>query len=130
MAVTLPSGQSMAQPVNYKNFMAYQSAKLSVENSSDSVTFTVPATAQNVTAKISNTGTVGCYLASSTTSSATAILSVDETANPTTGEAVSNCDYIAPGTIQVLDFPPGTTTFAAITASSTTTLEISVGFGG
>lgn len=129
MAITPPIMQSkLSQPFQANNFIAVQSAQLAVTNSSGSITFTdLPGTIR-VTAKITNTGTVGCYLASGA-GSATAVVS-SSTPQPANGTgAVANCDCIAAGAILTQDFVQGTNTFAAITASGSTTLEISVGYG-
>lgn len=130
MAINPPYNRSLlAQQVVANSFLAAQSAQLPVSSTTGSVTFTnVPGTIR-VTAKITNTGTKGCYIASGK-NSATAVVSTT-TPQPTAGdEAVSNCDYIAAGAIYTQDYPMGTNTFAAICAGSdTTTLEISVGSG-
>lgn len=134
MTITPPQFQSMLTlPVQSNNFIALQSAQLTVSNSggmgSQSIVFTDLAGTQRVTAKITNSGAKGCYLASGT-GSATAVVSTS-TPTPISGTGVvATCDYIAAGAILQQDFIQGTTTFAAICAGSdTTTLEISVGFG-
>ena len=134
MTITPPNFQSLlTQPVQSNNFIALQSAQLSVSNSggsgSQSVTFTDLAGTQRITAKITNSGAKGCYLASGATT-ATAVVSTS-TPTPTSGTGVvATCDYIAAGAILQQDFIQGTNTFAAICAGSdTTTLEISVGYG-
>lgn len=129
MVLTLPTfGSQFSQPVTANNFTPSQSAKLAVTTSSASVTFTiVPGGANRSTFKITNSGSNGCYL-STGVASATAVAS-SSTPTPTSGTATSTCDYIAAGAILTQDYPPGTDTIAAITASSTTTLEISIGYG-
>lgn len=134
MTITLPNFKSLlSQPLTANNFIAYQSASLSVSNSgasgSQSVTFTaVPTGGQRVTFKITNSGTKGCYIASGA-GAATAVAS-SSTPTPTSGTAVSTCDFIAAGAILTQDFVPGTDTIAAICAGTdTTTLEISSGSG-
>lgn len=119
----------LAIPVISKSFLATQSALLPVSAVSASVTFTnVPGTIR-VTAKITNSGTKGCYLASGK-ATATAVVST-ATPQPAAGDLlISNCDYIAAGAIYTQDYPAGTNTFASICAGSdSTTLEISVGWG-
>jgi len=120
-------------PVDHNPFIAVQSAQLTVSNAgasgSQSITFTdLPGTGI-VTARITNSGSKGVYLASGV-GSATAVVS-SGTPTPTTGaNAVATCDYIGAGTVQTLAFVQGTNTFAAICASSdTSTLEISTGYG-
>lgn len=130
MTITPPSFVSLlTTPVSVNNFLAVQSAKLSVTSSSSSITFTdIPGTLR-VSIKVTNSGENGCYLASGV-GSATAVVS-SSTPTPTSGSGVvSTCDYIAPGSIQTLDFVAGTNTWAAIcSGSDTTTLEISMGYG-
>ncbi|MDE2233678.1 MAG: hypothetical protein KGJ90_06275 [Patescibacteria group bacterium] len=132
MAFTPPSFKSMLSlPTSANNFMALQSAQLAVSNAgvsgSQSITFANFAAGGRITAKISNSGSKGCYLASGA-GSATAVVSTG-TPQPASG-SVSNCDYISAGSIHSLDYPQGTDTFAAICAGAdTTTLEISIGYG-
>ena len=130
MAITPPIYQSkLSQPFQANNFLAVQSAQLSVTATTGSITFTdLPGTVR-VTAKITNTGTKGCYLASGA-GSATAVVS-SGTPTPANGTgAVATCDYIAAGAILTQDYVAGTNTFAAICGGSdSTTLEISTGFG-
>lgn len=134
MAISPPSMQSLlSQPMTANNFIAVQSAQLSVSNAggsgSQAVTFTdLPGTVR-VTVKITNSGTKGCYLASGA-GSATAVVST-ATPTPAAGSGVvATCDYIAAGAIMTQDFVAGTNTFAAICAGSdTTTLELSTGYG-
>lgn len=130
MTITAPTFQSqLSQPFQANNFIALQSAQLAVTATTGNVIFTDLAGTQRVTAKITNSGTKGCYLASGA-GSATAVVS-SSTPTPTAGAGVvATCDYIAAGAILTQDFIQGTTTFAAICAGSdSTTLEISVGFG-
>lgn len=128
MAITLPAFQSpLSVPSAQNNFIAYQSANLPVTGSSSSVTFTAVQQSGRVTIIVANTGTVGAYLASGV-GSATAVASTTSPL-PSTGTAISPCFYVAAGAIYTLDFVEHTDTFAAITATGTTTLEISVGSG-
>lgn len=123
----------LSQQMQANNFVAIQSAQLSVSNSgasgSQSITFTdVPGTIR-VTAKITNSGSNGCYLASGNTA-ATAVVSSGTPTPAASVGAVATCDYIAAGAILTQDFVQGTNTFAAICGSTnTTTLEISIGYG-
>lgn len=130
MAITPPSMRSLLSvPMTANNFIAVQSGKLAVTASTSSITFTdLPGTLR-VTAKITNSGTKGCYLASGA-GAATAVVS-SGTPSPSAGtEVVSNCDYVAPGSILTQDYVMGTNTFAAICGGTdSTTLEISVGYG-
>jgi hypothetical protein len=133
--MSFPNYQSLlSAPIQTNNFIAIQSAQLSVSNAgvsgSQSVTFTAVPGMQRITAKITNSGSKGCYVASGP-GAATAVTS---SSTPTPASSVTNivatCDFIAPGSILTQDYVQGTTTFAAICAGSdTTTLEISVGFG-
>ncbi len=130
MTITLPGFVSrLSLPTQANNFIAIQSAQLAVTNTSSPITFTdVPGTLR-ITAKITNSGSTGCYLASGN-GSATAVVS-SSTPTPASGVGVvATCDYIAAGSILQQDFVAGTNTFAAICAGSgTTTLEISLGTG-
>ena len=130
VTIAPPTGQSfLSQPMRINNFLAVQSAKLSVSNSSNSIRFTnVPGTIR-ITAEIANTGTKGCYLASGQDAAVAVVSTI--TPQPVSGNpSVSNCNYIAPGGTFTKDFVQGTNTFAAICAGTdTTTLEISVGEG-
>lgn len=132
MTITAPNFQSLlSAPVQANNFIAIQSAQLAVTyTASTPITFTDLAGTQRITAKITNSGAKGCYLASGVSGSTTAVVS-SSTPTPTAGTGVvSTCDYIAPGSILTQDYIQGTTTFAAITAGTdTTTLEISIGYG-
>ena len=132
MTISNPKAQSLlSQPVQANNFIALQSAQLAVTyTSSTPITFTDLAGTQRVTAKITNSGTKGCYLASGVAGSTVAVVSTS-TPTPTSGVGVvSTCDFIAAGSILTQDYIQGTTTFAAICAGSdTTTLEISIGYG-
>lgn len=130
MTITPPRLQSqLSQPFSANNFIAVQSAQLAVTASSSSITFTDVPGSIRITAKITNSGTKGCYLASGHTT-ATAVVS-SSTPTPTAGTgAVATCDYIAAGSILTQDFVAGTNTFAAICGGSdSTTLEISIGYG-
>lgn len=123
----------LSMPVDQNSFIGAQSAQLTVSNAgasgSQSITFTnVPGTGRTV-AKITNSGTKGCYLASGITT-ATAVVSSGTPTPITSATAVATCEYIGAGTVQTLAFVQGTNTFAAICAGSdTTTLEITTGYG-
>lgn len=130
MTITLPTFvSSLAQPVTANNFIAVQSVQLPVTNASSSKTFTAIPGTLRVTMKITNSGTKGCYIASGTTT-ATAVVS-SGTPTPAAGTPiVSNCDYVAAGSILTQDYIQGTDTIAAICGGAdTTTLEISIGYG-
>lgn len=119
----------LTQPVQQDNFVAIQSGQIDATTSSSSITFT----ALNIgtirtSAIIANTGTVAAYLASGS-GSATAVASSTTPQPAASSTAVANCFCIPPGAIYTLGFEQGTNTFAAITASGSTTLEISVGYG-
>lgn len=128
----------LSVPQQANNFIALQSAKLTVGTASTSVVFTNIPSANRITFKITNTnvnagGTVnsspvGVYLASGS-GSATAVAS-STTPTPTTGtNAVSTCDFIGGGAIITQDYIAGTTTLAGITAAGSAVLEISIGTG-
>jgi hypothetical protein len=128
MTITFPVYQQTL-PQQISNFIALQSAKLSVTNSSASITFTAIQPGIKLQAKITNSGTKGAYLASGA-GSATAVASSGTPAPASGTPIVANCDYIAAGSILTQDFIPGTDTLAAICAGSdSTTLEISIGLG-
>ncbi len=131
MTITLPQFvSSLTQAVTANNFVAIQSSRLDVTATTGSVTFTAVPGTLRVTMKITNTGTKGCYIASGNTS-ATAVVSVNKTPLPASGTPiVSNCDYVAAGSILTQDYIQGTDTIAAICGGSdSTTLEISIGYG-
>lgn len=136
MTITPPLFQSqLSQPVTSNNFLAVQSAQLSVSNvgasGSQHVTFTnIPGTLR-VTYKICNTGTKTAYLAGSNSASIAVAVASSSTPTPTSGTgAVATCDCIPAGAILTQDFVAGTNTISAICANTdTTTLEISVGLG-
>ncbi len=120
----------LTQPTQANNFIALQSVQLPVTNASGKTTFTDLPGTQRLTAKITNSGTTGCYLASGTGGNATAVTSSTTVLPAYSVGVVANCDYIAAGSIITQDYQQGTDTFAAICAGSgTTTLEISVGYG-
>lgn len=129
--MTAPSNffSKLSQVITANNFIAVQSAQLAVTATSNSITFTQFLGTKRITAKITNTGTKGCYLASGA-GSATAVVSTSTPTPAINTGAVATCDYIAAGAILQQDFFEGTTTFAAICAGSdSTTLEISIGVG-
>ncbi len=121
MAITPPASESLLSvPIQSNNFIAVQSAKIIVSNSgstgSQSLTFTdIPGTIR-ITAKITNSGTKGVYLASGSSSGLPVIAVASTTIpQPSSGTAaVATCDYIAAGAILTQDFVRGTNTFAAI----------------
>lgn len=129
MAFTFPKFVSkLSQSFTANNFTPCQSALLAVTSTSSSVTMTaVQGNGNRLTYKITNSGNTGCYVAVGQ-GSATAVNSTS-TPTPTSGTAMSTCDYIASGAIITQDYPPGYDTIAAKTASSTTTLEITIGYG-
>lgn len=119
----------LSQPFQANNFIAVQSVQLAVTGTTASKTFTdIPGTLR-ITAKITNAGTKGCYLASGRTT-ATAVVSSGTPTPTNSANAVATCDFIAAGAILTQDYVPGTDTFAAICGGAdTTTLEISIGYG-
>ncbi len=130
MPITPPLFKSqLSQSVTTNNFIAVQSAKLAVTAATGSVTFTdLPGTLR-ITAKITNSGTKGCYLASGHTTAVAVTSSATPTPTSGTG-AVATCDYIGAGVILTQDYVAGTDTFAAIcSGADSTTLEISIGYG-
>lgn len=133
--MTLPKNffSRLSQAFTANNFIAVQSAQLTVSNSgasgSQQITFTQFLGTKRITAKITNSGTKGCYLASGV-GSATAVVSAGTPTPAVNTGAVATCDYIAAGSILTQDYFEGTDTFAAIcNGSDTTTLEISIGVG-
>ncbi len=131
VAPTPPQFQSLLSvPIQANNFVAIQSVKLAVTQTSSYVTFTDWPGTLRVTAKITNSGSNGCYLASGVNSTTLAVVSSSVPLPLSGAGAVSNCDYIAAGSILTQDYIQGTLTFAAIcSGSNTTTLEISAGYG-
>lgn len=130
MTNVTPKFQSqLSIPVQTNNFVPVQSAHLAVTASSASIIFTIVPGTLRVTAKITNRGSKGAFVAAGI-GAATAVVSTS-TPTPTSGtEVVSTCDYVAPGAIITQDYPQGYNTFAAICAGSDSTdLEISVGYG-
>jgi len=130
MAISPPQLISgLSAPITINNFVALQSAKLAVTASSSSITFTNIPSSGRVTFKITNTGTKGAYITGAKTT-ATAVASTGSVQPSSGTNAVSNCDYVAAGTIQCLDFLLATDTIAAICGGAdSTTLEISIGYG-
>lgn len=128
MTITPPPLRSMlSMPIMSDNFIAMQSAKLSVGTGNQSVTFTNIPSSQRVTFKLSNTGGSDAYV-SGGRSTAIAVLS-SSTPQPTSGpNSVSNCDCIPHGAILTQDYIGGTDTLAFISVG-TTTIEISIGGG-
>lgn len=119
--MAIPNFQSfVATPMIAQNFQTISSAKLVTGASSASVTFSTVNGTIYTTFKITNKGTTGAYIGWGT-GSATAVAS--------SGTPTASCDYIPAGAVEILNFPPGTNTIAAIEDTATTTLEISIGFG-
>lgn len=134
MALSLPQGQGIAQPVGIKNFMAFQSCSYDVTTTSSNArkTFTIPVQAQNVQYHITNTGSAGAFIAAGLTGSTPTAAATTGTPAPAAsgnGTFISAGLYIAPGTVQVVEFPAGYYVIAAVTGASTTTLQISIGYG-
>lgn len=120
----------LSQPFTTNNFIAMQSASLTVGTAnSSSVTFNLVPSTNRVTFKLYNSGTKDCYVAGGAASVAAVV--AGSTPSPTSGSAsVSNCDCIPHGAILTQDYPGGTNTIAAICAGTdTTTLQISIGGG-
>lgn len=107
-----------------RNFHPIQSGLLAVGATSASVTFSaVVSSIENsdcVTAKITNKGSSGAYVAAGIGATV---------AVPSSSTPGGNCDYFAAGSIQLQDYPAGTNVFAAIQDTGATNLEISVGYG-
>jgi len=118
-------GQSfLALPIVSSNFLPTQSAQLAVGTTSAAITFsTMPPGTIHITAKITNKGTHGAYIAYSNSATGT-VAAVTSSSTP-----AANCDYAGAGAILQQDYPPGTNTFSAIQDGGSTTLEISVGYG-
>lgn len=132
MTITLPQFVSaLTQPVSANNFVAVQSVKLPVTTTSTPVTFTAIPGTLRVTMKITNSGATGCYISSGASSVATPVAVASTTSpQPAAGTPiVSNCDYVAAGSILTQDYIQGTDTIAAICGTGSTTLEISIGYG-
>lgn len=131
MAFTFPTYVSkLSQPVITNNFTPCQSAQRTVSTSSSSVTFTAVQGAQTrMTYKITNTGTVGCYVSVSNSAAIVPAVLISSTPTPASGTAISTCDYVAAGAIITQDYPPLYDTVSAIVATGSTTLEISIGYG-
>lgn len=122
------SYHNMTEQVRIKNSLALQSVQLPVTSTSASETFTVPLTDTNPSFEITNTSTTtGVYVAFGLTT-ATALASTT-TPSPSSGDAVSASRYLGPGMMVTWGAPVGSDTIAAITASGTATLEISLVLG-
>jgi hypothetical protein len=131
MSISPPPFQSaLSQQTNQNNFIALQSALLAVSGTSAHITFTnIPGTLR-VTYTLANTGSNTAYVCGSNSSSIKAAVASSATPSPSTGtNAVSNCHAVPAGSILTLDFIQGTDTISAITSTSTTNLEISIGQG-
>jgi hypothetical protein len=121
----------LSQPIITDNFMAMQSALLTVGSGaiSTSVTFTLIPSTQRITYKLANTGTKTAYIAGSNSSNIIAAIASSSTPMPTS-LSISNCNAIPGGAILTEDFPGNIDTISAICASgNNTTLEISIGGG-
>lgn len=113
----------LSQQVRDDNFTPQYSAKLSVSGTSSSVTFPTTTGTLSNTFKITNKGSTGAYIGWGS-GTATAVAS--------SGTPAAHCDYIAPGAIITQNFQISTgicDTIAAIQETTSTTLEISIGFG-
>ena len=130
-APVLPQFQSMLSiPTQSNNFIALQSAKITAGVAAGSVTFTALPGTNRVTYKITNTSsTIGAYICGSNSGAIVSAVASTTTPQPTSGTAISTCDYIGPGAILQQDFLPLTDTISCITGSSTAVLEISIGVG-
>lgn len=128
-----PRLQSMlSQPVIQNNFIAMQSANISIATASVSVTFTNIPSTQRVTYKIYNSGSKDVYVCGSNSNNLIiAAVASTSTPQPTSNLiSVSTCDCVAKGSIQVLDYVGGTNTLSFICGSgNSTTAEISIGGG-
>lgn len=105
------------------NFCPQFSAKLATGGTSSSITFPVVTGAIRTTFKITNKGIEGAYIGWGS-GAATAVAS--------SGTPTAMCDYVAAGTILTQDFQiigGVVDTIAALQDTSTTTLEITIGFG-
>lgn len=130
MTLTPPPFQSqLSIPIQANNFVPVQSAHLAVTATSGSIVFTLVPGTLRITAKITNRGSKGAYVAAGIGAATAAVSSATPT--PTSGSSVvSTCDYVAAGAIITQDYPQGYNTFAAICAGSDSTdLEITVGYG-
>ncbi len=116
-------GSRVAPPTAPQNFSPTSFASLTTSGTSADVTFTTITNTQRPTFKITNKGSYGAYIAWGV-GAATAVAS---SSTPADGG-----DYIAAGTIQVLDLQSEdgpTDTIAAIQDGNSTILEISYGSG-
>lgn len=120
---TSPNQSFLAQQVLDQNFTPQLSATITATTVTGSITFTPITGSVRQTFKITNTGSVGAYIGWGMTT-ATAVVA--------TGTPAQFCDYIAAGAILTQDFTiinGVVDTLAFITASSTTVLQITCGFG-
>ncbi len=129
-----PRLQSMlSQPVMSNNFVAMQSALLTIGTGavSTSITFTTIPSTQRISYKFSNTGSNTTYICGSNSANIIAAVASSSTPKPTsTLLSTSVCDAIPSGAIMVLDFVGGVNTISAICASGqSASLEISIGAG-
>lgn len=121
----------LSQPVVVNNFLAVQSCLLSPGTTSISVTFTNIPSTQRVTYKLTNTGNNNAWICGSrSTATVAAVVSTSLPQPTSTLLSTSICDCVPSGAVMVLDFIGGTDTISAICAATTsTTLEISIGAG-
>lgn len=117
---TLAVGSGLTQSMVLRNFNTVQSCSLAVGASSGPVTFTVVPGTQIVSFKVCNKGSTGAYIAAGIGSA---------TAAASTATPAANCDYMPANSTQVFDYPGGTNVFAAIQETTSTNLEISIGYG-
>ena len=124
---------SLSAPVVINNFIAMQSALMTIGtgNLSTSITFTLIPSTNRITYKFANTGTKTAYICGSNSSNIVAAVTSSSTPMPTsTLASTSICDAIPGGAILTQDFIRGVDTISAICVSgSNTTLEISIGAG-
>src|SRR5580700_11113007 len=91
----IPVQSYLAEPVIVQNFSPAQSGLLAVGASSASITFSAIVGTLRITAKITNKGNNGAYVATGI-GSATAVAS-SSTPGP-------NCDYVGAGAILTQDY--------------------------
>ena len=123
----------LSQPFTSNNFIAMQSALLTIGTGavSTSVTFTNIPSTQRVTYKFANTGANTAYVCGSNSSNIIAAVASSSTPQPTsTLLSTSICDAIPAGAIIVLDYVGNTDTVSAICNNGqSASLEISIGGG-
>ncbi len=126
MAITPPKQVPLSpQQVRLLNPVPIQSALISASTSSSSVTFTNIPSTNRVTFMLANTGTTAAYIAAGS-GSATAVVPTS-TPSPTSGTGVqANSITLDGGATVFLDFLGTIDTIAAITASGTTSVGVSI----